>query len=69
MNFSAGLASLSLEKKKIVHHLNGLGMGGSEGMTQILLTYLAKNDTKYEHFLAHRLENDTDRLSFFAESS
>mgnify|MGYP003635135284 CR=1 FL=1 len=68
MNFSAGLASLSLENKKIVHHLNGLGMGGSEGMTQILLSYLSKNDIKYDHYLAYRTESDKDRLPFFRES-
>ena len=68
MNFSAGLASLSLENKKVVHHLNGLGMGGSEGMTQILLSYLAQNDMKYEHYLAYKLENDKDRLPFFRDA-
>ena len=67
MNFSAGLASLSLEKKKIVHHLNGLGLGGTEKMVQILLGYLSKYDPKYEHLLAYKRDGDKERLSYFRE--
>ena len=29
-------------KKIVVHHLNGLGLGGTEGMVQILLGWLSK---------------------------
>ena len=67
MNFSAGLASLSLEKKKVVHHLNGLGLGGTEKMVQILLGYLSKYDPKYAHFLAFKMEGDKERLSYFRD--
>ena len=67
MNFSAGLASLSLEKKKVVHHLNGLGLGGTEKMVQILLGYLAKYDPQYDHFLAYKLEGDKERLPYFRD--
>ena len=35
-------------KKVVVHHLNGLGLGGTEGMVQILLGWLSKYDKNYD---------------------
>ena len=64
----SALASLTLEKKKIFHHLNGLGLGGTEKMVQILLGYLAKNDFQYEHSLAYKLSGDKDRLPYFRDA-
>lgn len=67
-------ASLSIDwnsgstKKVVIHHLNGLGLGGTEGMVQILLGWLSKYDKKYDHYLAYKADGDKTREPYFKDA-
>ena len=55
-------------KKVVVHHLNGLGLGGTEGMVQILLGWLSKYDKNYDHWLAYKSDGDKTREPYFRDA-
>jgi glycosyltransferase involved in cell wall biosynthesis len=68
MNYKSLMTFEPFVRKVVVHHLNGLGLGGTEKMVQILLTYLAKYDPKYDHYLAHKDSEDKERLPYFKDA-
>ena len=55
-------------KKVVIHHLNGLGLGGTEGMVQILLGWLSKYDKNYDHWLAYKSDGDKTREPYFRDA-
>ena len=57
-----------LTKKVVVHHLNGLGLGGTEGMVQILLSWLSRYDKNYDHWLAYKADGDKTREPYFKDA-
>ena len=48
-------------------HTNGIGLGGTEGMIQLLLKYMREIDSTYNFVLMYKAQEDRTREPFFEE--
>jgi len=56
-----------MDKKKVIHHFNKLGIGGTEKTTYIMLKELKNIDNTYEHYVAYKNNKDNIREPIFRE--